>query len=231
MSAFKPINQADFGPCLGCFRQLDLVAANREESCFRLPFLSFRISRNDKASDKVVSCRHCGFYTDLASYARMQNQSKAIDIDGSIDTDTLTTTSNNEGSFLSGSRLLVEDIDDPSIGEECESLAGLLIAEKYSGECCKSCLASLSPNWRFCPHCGFFTEEIMPSSSYTDESTSMGSQSEESFQHLLIEPRQNQICKTRFGKRNRLVSPDKVGTVLSIFRISTPKPIDDSNKP
>ena len=197
------------------------------------PFIPDQQERH-KAADKEVSCRHCGFHTDLASYAKMQNQSKVIDIYESIDTDTLTTTSYNEGSYLSGCRLRVEDIDlldEPSIGKEYESLAGLHIEEKHYSECCKSCQASLSPNWRFCPHCAFSTEEIMSSFSYTDESTSMGSQSEESFQHLLIEPKQNQIRKTRFGKRNRLVSPDQVGTVISIFRSKNPKHIDDRNRP
>ena len=220
MPSSKPVSQAEYGPCLGCFRQLDLVAADREVPCFSFPFLSFRISRNDRASD--VNCRHCGFHTDLASYSVMRNQSKVIESCRSVDTDTSTTTSYNDGSVLSGSRHLVGDIDfdETSMSEEYVSLAGLLITEKYYSECCKSCQASLAPNWRFCPNCGLYTEEIMLSFSYsTDESTS---QPEECFQHLLIEPRQKQICKTQFGTRNRPVSPDKVGTVLSIFRSNNP---------
>jgi len=176
------IRQDEIGPCLHCRRPLHLVASDSAESpCFfNLPFW---ITRKDRASEDQLSCHHCGFTTDFFSYKAMQNQTMA-----GLITNTFDTASTTDISALSvPSGLPKESVDrESSKREEYESLNGLLIAEKYYSEACRSCRASLARNWRFCPNCGIYIEE---ESSSSTESSSQRSGDSEVFHtgHLLID--------------------------------------------
>jgi len=217
------ILHAEYGPCPSCFHPLDLVAEKREAPCFSLLFFA-RFNWNEQAQEEQMYCRHCGFTTDRTSYEALQNQSLVIVVSKSFDT---STTASDEISVLSNDTGLPNEgiENEPSHGEEYESLAGLLIAEKYYSECCRSCRASLSRNWRFCPNCGIFIEETSSSTLFSTEDSMQRSDSEESVEHLLIggfDQPQNQLCNTWIGTRMRPVrSQDKsqyCGTTQAIFR-------------
>lgn len=221
------ILHAEYGPCPNCFQPLDLVAEDRQAPCFSLLFFA-RFNWNEHAQEKQVYCCHCGFTTDMISYEAYQNQSMVIVVSKSSET---STTASDEISVLSNTTGLPNEgiYNEPSHGEEYESLAGLLISEKYYSECCRSCRASLSRNWRFCPNCGIFIEDTSSTAFSTDDSMHR-SDSEESFEHLLISDQpQKQLYNTWIGTRMRPVrSQDKsqyCGTTQAIFRSNEFQPI------
>jgi len=222
MSSADTILQAEHGPCLHCFKPLELVVTGKDVPCFSLAFLGNLVNRNDHASEDQFCCSHCGFAIDVASYQALQNQSLAVLVTKSFDT---SSTSDDDISALSApTGLPNENIDkEPSHGEEYESLAGLIIAEKYYSETCQGCRTSLSRNWRFCPHCGIYLEET---SSSTEASTN-GSfdNSEDSFGHLLIDRSRSSDCETWMGAvRQRQVrhpQSNSIGRTQAIFRVDT----------
>ena len=144
--------KADYGPCLNCSQWLDLVRTEDLQECFLLFCLPTRFDAASMAEQ--LTCRHCGFSTDLRSYNSFRGQTTMSGLI-SKSFDTSDSTLDDDVSEISTSLCLRIEKEPANGREEYQSLVDLIL----KGHACLGCESPLAEDWRFCPKCGVYIEE------------------------------------------------------------------------